>query len=423
MTLTAFRIKNEKTAGMHADGNGLYLRVQKSGAKSWIYRYQINSKRREMGLGTLSERPPVEAREEAAKLSAMVRSGVDPIDARQREKEEKAAAAIKATADAITFGQVAQDYIAAHRAGWRNAKHAEQWASTLDKYAAPLIGDKPVVDVSTEDVLRILQPIWSTKTETATRVRSRVELVLSYAKALKLRQGENPAAWRGHLDALLPKPTKLKNIRHHPALPYARMPEFMRALRKITGGGARALELAILTAARSGEVRGACWAEIDKKAKVWTVPAGRMKAGKEHRIPLSAAALLLLEELPTFEGVAFLFPGERDKKPLSDMSLSAVTRRMNEGDTPKWIEPQTGRQVVPHGFRSTFRDWAGETTSHPREVVEHALAHQIPDKAEAAYARGTLFDKRKKLMEDWATWCEPKKAGKVVPFKKGKTAA
>lgn len=425
MALTALRIKNEKAAGMYADGGGLYLRVQESGAKSWIFRFQLNGRRREMGIGTLADRSAVEARGEAAKLSALVRSGVDPIDARQHDKETKVKSDAKVAAGAATFAQVAKDYIAAHRAGWRNAKHADQWENTLEKYAGPVIGDKAVADVSTEDVLRILQrdELWTKKTETATRVRSRIELVLSYAKALKMRQGENPAAWRGHLDALLPKPTKLKKVRHHPALPYDRMPDFMAALRKINGSGARALEFAILTAARSGEVRFATWAEFDTKEKMWTIPAGRMKAEKEHRIPLSDAALALLDELPTFEGVEYIFPGERDKKPLSDMSLSAVTRRMNEGEKPTWVEPQSGSQVVPHGFRSSFRDWAGEITSHPREVVEHALAHQIPDKAEAAYARGTLFDKRRRLMQDWANWCEPRKDTKVLPLKKKKRAA
>jgi integrase len=427
MTLKAKQIEHAiwtpKNRGMYADGNGLYLRVQESGSKSWIFRFQLDGKRREMGIGTLADRSAVDARGEAAKLSTLVRSGVDPIVARQREKEARIESAAKVAAGATTFSQVAEDYIKAHRAGWRNAKHADQWTNTLEKYAAPVIGAKPVADVSTEDVLRILQPMWNEKTETATRVRSRIELVLSYAKALKLRQGENPAAWRGHLDALLPKPTKLKNVRHHPALPYDRMPEFMEALRKITGGGARALELAILTAARSGEVRLATWSEFDLEAGVWTIPAARMKAGKEHRIPLSDAALALLDDLPAVEGVDYLFPGERAKKPLSDMSLSAVTRRMNEGEKPAWIEPQTGAQVVPHGFRSSFRDWAGETTSHPREVVEHALAHQLQDKAEAAYARGTLFDKRKKLMQEWAAWCEPRKTAKVVPIKSKKSKA
>jgi len=423
MALTALEIKNQKTAGMYADGNGLYLRVQESGAKSWIFRFQLDGKRREMGIGTLGDRSAVDARGEAARLATLVRSGVDPIVARQREKEARVESAAKVAAGATTFAQVAADYIKSHRAGWRNAKHADQWTNTLEKYAAPVIGDKPVADVSTEDVLRILQPMWNEKTETATRVRSRIELVLSYAKALKLRQGENPAAWRGHLDALLPKPTKLKNVRHHPALPYERMPEFMEALRKITGGGARALELAILTAARSGEVRLATWSEFDLEAGVWTIPAARMKAGKEHRIPLSDAALALLDDLPVVEGVDYLFPGERAKMPLSDMSLSAVTRRMNEGEKPTWIEPQTGAQVVPHGFRSSFRDWAGETTSHPREVVEHALAHQLQDKAEAAYARGTLFDKRKKLMQEWATWCEQRMTAEVVPLKGKKSKA
>ncbi len=424
MTLTALQINSKNLKpGLHPDGNGLYLRVQVKGAKSWIYRFQLNGRRRKMGIGTLFERPLIEARAEAARLGAMVRSGVDPIEARKQEVAQRFESAAKAAAGAVTFSQVAKEYIAAHRAGWRNAKHGDQWANTLRDYAEPVIGSKPVADVSTEDVLHILQPIWSTKTETASRVRSRIELVLSYAKAKKMRQGENPAVWRGHLDALLPKPTKVKKVQHHPALPYARMPEFMKALREVDGFGARALELAILTAARSGEVRFATWSEFDlgEEARVWVVPANRMKGERVHRVPLSAAVVKLLENLPRFENVKYLFPGERDKKPLSDMTLTAVIQRMNEdGDKPEWIEPSTERAVVPHGFRSSFRDWAAEKTTFPHEMAEMALAHAVGDKVEAAYRRDDMFEKRREMMEDWSAWCAPKKSGKVVPIKKGR---
>jgi integrase len=410
MALTTLQIKHAKE-GMHSDGNGLYLRVQASGAKAWIFRFQLNGKRREMGIGVLADKSLTDARGEAAMLSAVVRTGVDPIEDRKQRAAQEAADKKQSKADATTFRQVATEYIASHTAEWKNAKHAAQWTSTLETYAGPVIGNKPVGDVSTEDILKILTPIWTTKTETATRLRARIELVLSYAKAMKLRQGENPALWRGHLDAMLAKPTKLKNVRHHPALPYARTAEFMARLRAATGSGARALEFAIVTAARSGEVRLATWSEIDLDAKLWSIPAERMKAKREHWVPLSEPAVAMLRALPRFVGNDYLFPGDRDKKPLSDMTLTAIVRRFNEreeGKPPEWIDPKTGDQIVPHGFRSTFRDWAAEISHYPREVVEHALAHSLPDKVEAAYARGTMIERRRPLMEDWAKFISGK---------------
>lgn len=405
MALKAKQIEHA-AEGMHADGQGLYLRVQASGAKSWIYRFQLNGKRREMGLGTLSDRSAPDARAEAAQLRVLVRSGVDPIEARRLQAEKAAEEARKVEAGAVTFRAVAADYIAAHRAGWKNAKHASQWENTLETYAHPVIGGKPVADVNTEDVLRILTPIWTTKTETASRVRSRVELVLSFAKAKKLRAGENPATWRGHLDALLPKPGKVSTVRHHPALPYAHLAGFMAALREVDGVGARALEFTILTAARSGEVRLMTHAELDLDAAVWTVPAKRMKAKREHRVPLSVAAVELLKRTHQIEGNPYVFPGMKGKTPLSDMSLSAVVRRMNEGKDPMpWVDPANGDQAVPHGFRSSFRDWAAEATTYPHEMAEMALAHVVGDKVEAAYRRGDMFERRRAMMDDWAAWC------------------
>ncbi|MCB1905752.1 MAG: integrase arm-type DNA-binding domain-containing protein [Rhodocyclaceae bacterium] len=403
MSLTALEIKHAK-AGMHADGNGLYLRVQASGAKGWIFRFQLNGKRREMGIGTLAELPAVDARAAAAELGRLVRDGVDPIEERKQRKQEAAESAQQAKASIVTFRQVATDYIASHNAGWRNAKHADQWANTLATYAEPVIGDLPPAEVTTEHLLKILSPIWTTKTETASRVRSRIELVLSYAKAKKLREGENPAMWRGHLDALLPKPGRVKKVRHQPALPYAQMGEFMLALRQVQGMGARALEFAILNAARSGEVRLAEWREIDLEAATWTVPAERMKARREHRVPLSKAAVQLLASLPKFKGVDLLFPSVREKRPISDMTLTAVIRRMNE-DEPRWADPKTGAPAVPHGFRSTFRDWCAEQTHFPSEMAEIALAHTVGDKVEAAYRRGDMFERRREMMQAWADWC------------------
>ncbi len=413
MPLTALEIKNAKE-GMHADGNGLYLNVQKSGAKSWRFRYQINGKRREMGLGTLDHKRAPDARAEALRLIALVRSGIDPLEQRSQIEAKAAEATKAAAAHAVTFSDAAREYIHAHKAGWKNAKHAQQWENTLTTYAAPVIGDKPVAEVTTEDVLRILKPIWTTKTETASRLRSRIELVLTYAGARKWRQGENPALWRGHLAALLPRPTKVKAVRHHPALPYTQAAAFMAELRKIKGSGARALEFAILTATRSGEARLAKWDEIDLEAKLWTIPADRMKAKREHWVPLSDQAIRLIKALPKINGNKYLFPGDRDKKPLSDMTLTAVVRRMNESEDkdapPKWADPKSGDAAVPHGFRSTFRDWCAEVGHYPRELAEHALAHSLPDRVEAAYHRGTMLERRAPMMQDWANYIDGTKA-------------
>ena len=409
MALTALQIKHAKE-GMHADGNGLYLRVQASGAKSWIFRFQLNRKRREMGIGTLADKSAIQARSEVATLSTLVRSGVNPIEQRTLDAEQATLAALKSSAEATSFRTVAGEYIENHKAGWKNGKHAQQWTNTLTTYAYPTIGDKPVGQVTIEDVLTILEPLWKTKTETATRLRSRIELVMSYAKAKKLREGENPALWRGNLDAILPKPTKLKKIRHHPALPYDQMAAFMKKLRSTGGTGAKALEFAILTAARSGEVRLATWKEIDLEAALWTIPAERMKAGREHWVPLSRQAVKLLQALPKIVGNDYLFPGERDKKPLSDMTLSAIIRNFNEtkdDQEQRWVDPKNGDTAVPHGFRSTFRDWSAEVGHYPREVAEHALAHSLPDKVEASYHRGTMLERRRPMMQAWANFIEP----------------
>jgi integrase len=417
MPLTALEIKNAKE-GMHADGNGLYLKVTASGTKSWIFRFQLEGRRREMGLGTLNHKPTIEARKEAAQLLAMVRSGVDPIEQRRQQLAEAAEAALAAKARGVTFADAAKAYIDAHKAGWRNAKHGQQWANTLATYAEPVIGSKPVQEVSTEDVLRILKPLWTTKTETASRVRSRIELVLAYAKAMKWRDAENPALWRGHLDALLPPPTKVKQPTHHAALPYARAAGFMAELRQVRGIGARALEFAILTATRSGEVRLAAWDEFDLEKRVWTIPAKRMKAGQEHRVPLSGQSVALLQMLPRISDSPYLFPGERARQPLSDMTLSMVVRRMNEPEQ-HWLDPKTGEGVVPHGFRSTFRDWAAEVGGYPREMAEHALAHTLESKVEAAYHRGSMVERRIPMMQAWADYLDGVVAGvaEIIPFR------
>ena len=393
--LNAKKIEHAKE-GMHADGKGLYLRVQGT-AKTWVFRFQLNGKRRLMTLGNEAEISVQSARAEAADLVIKVKRGIDPIDHKQKENAAKKIETIKS----LTFEGLAGEYIETHRSGWKSAKHANQWASTLEQYVYPVIGAKPPEQVTTDDLLMILKPIWNSKTETASRVRNRIELVWSYAKARKLCQGENPAAWRGHLDALLPKPSKVKTVRHHPALEPERVSHFINALRSVPGHGARCLELVILTATRSQEARLAQWKDLDLDNAIWTIPAANMKASKEHRVPLSDTVVNLIKSLPRVEGLDLLFPN-REGKPISDMTLTQTIRRMDAKTS--WRD-HNGDVITAHGFRSSFRDWAGETTHHAREVVEHALAHQLPNKAEAAYARGSLFDKRRALMNDWADWC------------------
>lgn len=377
--------------GWHADGGNLYLFVR-GASRGWVFRYTApDGKRRNMGLGGFPAVSLATARKEAAKLREQVKNPLarkDPIAEGQAKRLQARLDAAKRT----TFAEAAASFIKAKSAEWNNAKHVQQWENTLATYTYPVIGDLPVAAIDTPLVLKVLEPIWTTKTETASRLRGRIESVLNWATTSKLRQGENPARWRGHLSNLLATPKKVQPVEHHAALPFAEIGAFMADLRKREGLGARALELAILTAARSGEVRGATWGEFDLNLAYWTIPAERMKADKEHRIPLPDAAMALLRTLPAGESTALLFPSSKGT-PLSDMTLGAVIKRM-------------GLDVTAHGFRSTFRDWAGETTNYPREVIEHALAHQLKDKSEAAYARGSLFEKRRALMQDWGRYCE-----------------
>lgn len=389
--------------GLHSVGEvaGLALQVSASGARSWVLRVMTGGKRRDMGLGGYPDVTLAGAREAARAARAKIKEGIDPIT----EAKAARSAARAAHATAVPFERAGRLYIEAHEPGWRNAKHGQQWRNTLETYAYPVIGDVLVRDVSLPQVLAVLEPIWRTKTETASRLRGRIESVLDWAAARGYRDGLNPARWRGHLDKLLPAPSKVMKPEHHAALPAAEVGAFMQALRKAEGMGARALEFVILTAARSGEVRGATWPEIDMDAAVWTVPGERMKAGKEHRVPLSPAALALLRALPRMAGTELVFPAPRGG-PLSNMTLAAVLRRM-------------GVAAVPHGFRSTFRDWAGESTNYPNEVCEMALAHAIGNKAEAAYRRGDLFEKRRRLMNDWAAFCaKPQGRAQVIPIKR-----
>jgi integrase len=385
--LSALKVTRATKPGMYADGAGLYLQVSSAGARSWIYRFMLRGREREMGLGPASLISLAEARAKAADCRRLRYEGVDPIDARRAERQRMALD----SARAITFGQCVQDYIAGHRAGWRNAKHASQWQSTLGTYAGPVIGQLPVSAVDTGLVLRVLEPIWSAKPETATRLRGRIEAILDWAKVRGYREGENPARWRGHLDVLLPAPSKVHRVRHHAALPFAEMPDFMVHLKGQDGVAARALEFTILTAARTGETLSLTWDELDEVNRVWTVPAQRMKAGKEHRVPLTEAALAVLETLRPLSSPnqRFVFPGGRRGKPLSNMAMMTVLRRMGRND------------LTVHGFRSSFRDWAAERTHYPSEVVEMALAHAVGSKVEAAYRRGDLFEKRRELLNSW----------------------
>jgi integrase len=343
-----------------------------------VIRYQMSGRRRDMGLGRFPEITLARARERALEARRQIAEGSDPL-------------AIGARAKALTFQAAAEALIESKTPGWRNAKHAAQWGSTLAAYVYPSLGSLDVKRIEVGDVLHALRPIWSAKPETASRVRQRIEAVLHYAAAIGARAGDNPARWRGHLDHLLPKPSKVRAVQHHAALDWREAPAFMADLISRPGTAASALAFAILTAARSGEVRGMTWAEVDLEGAIWTVPASRIKAGREHRVALGSAALALLGELGPAS--SYVFPGQTGaSRPLSDMSLTSVLRRMGRGD------------LTAHGFRSTFRDWAGETTAHPREVIEAALAHRLKDKAEAAYARGDLFVKRRRLMEDWAAY-------------------
>jgi integrase len=399
--LTALKVARASKPGMHPDGGGLYLQVTGAGAKSWVYRFSLRGKSREMGLGSLSAVRLVDARAKAAECRRLRQEGIDPIDARTASRAQFAFDAAKA----LTFKDAASAYIASHRTGWRNEKHAAQWASTLKTYAEPIIGSVSVQAIDTALVLKVLEPIWNTKPETAGRVRGRMESVLDWATTRGYRKGENPARWRGHLDNLLPARSRVRAIKHHAALPYGELPGFIAALREQEGVAARALEFTILTAARTGETTGGSRAEINPAAKVWTIPAARMKAGREHRVPLPPRALTIIDDMVATDA-KFVFPGGKLGKPLSNMAMTTVLRRMDRGD------------ITVHGFRSTFRDWAAERTNYPREVVEMALAHSIGDKVEAAYRRGDLFEKRRRLMSEWATYCaRGKAAATVVPLR------
>ncbi|MCP4934087.1 MAG: integrase arm-type DNA-binding domain-containing protein [bacterium] len=383
--------------GKYEDGGGLRLVVSKTGAKKWVLRFTIDGKRREMGLGSYPDVTLGRARDKASEYRTQASEGIDPIEVRRTEPEKTP-----------TFTTCAARYIRAHRRGWKNAKHARQWVRTLKTYARPVVGSKKVNTITTEDILKILSPIWTTKTETAKRIQGRIENILDYAAAHKYCDPMNPARWRGHLDKLLPKPSRVKKTTHHPAMPYTEAPAFMAELSQNSSTSAQALQFLILTATRTNEILQAQWTEIGLDELIWVIPAKRMKTKREHRVPLSDTAMAIIHALPRIKGNPYLFPGAQHNRPLSNMALLQLMRGMGYG-----VSGNRG-DYVPHGFRSSFRDWSGEVSSFPRDVAEMALAHTIENKVEAAYRRGDLFDKRRKMMQEWADYLDKLKVGAEI---------
>ena len=399
--LSAVQVKRISKPGLFAVGGvaGLHLQVKATGARSWILRAQVGNRRRDIGLGGYPDVSLALARDGAREAREMIRRGVDPVEERGARRQ-----ALKlAQATALSFSEAARQCHQTKVPEFRNVKHQADWMSSIDRYVNPIIGDLPVASIELPHIVSVLEPIWQTKTETATRVRQRIEAVLGWATVSGYRTGDNPARWKGNLEHAMPNPSKIRTVRHFPAIPWHEVGEFMAALRRRDGISARALEFLILTAARSGEVRLAVWSEIDIDREVWTIPKSRMKAGREHRVPLSGPALNLLRELPRFAGSPYVFTSPRGG-PLSDMALSTVCRRMQVN-------------AVPHGFRSTFKDWARSSTAYSDEVSELALAHVSSDATRAAYARDELMTKRARLMSDWAKFCSIILSSKVTPIR------
>jgi integrase len=409
--LTAVKVAKLTEVGRYADGGGLYLRVveydTKAGrarSKNWLFRFERGGRERLMGLGSIDTLTLKEARERARECRKALLDGLDPIEVRRARRQQAAVEAARGK----TFRACAEAYIKAHAASWTNPRHAAQWPATLDAYVYPAIGALPVAAIDTGLVVKCLEPIWTERPVTAKRVRGRIESVLDWAKARGYRHGENPARWRGHLKNLLPLRTKRGGVNHHAALPYAELPEFMATLRGYGDISARALEFTILTAARTGEVVGAKWSEFDFEAKLWTLPGERTKSGRAHIVPLSDRAVEIVRGLPAIVGTDFLFLGTRDDKPLNDKAMLQKMRVLRPG-------------VTVHGFRSTFRDWAGDRTNYPRDIVEASLAHAIEDETEAAYRRSTAVEKRRRLMADWSRYCAQGAAsGGVIAIGKGR---
>ena len=389
--------------------SGLLLQIKPTGTKSWILRTMIGNSRRELGLGPYPEITLGQARDRAREAKEQIWQGVDPIEHRRAAK----AAIATAQKRGLTFANAVERYLSTRLTEFRNEKHKKQWRSTLDKYAAPHLGNMLVSEIDVTDITRTLQPIWMEKTETASRLRGRIENVLAWATVSGHRKGDNPARWKGNLDAVLAKPGKISKVTHHPALSLSDSTEWFADLRGRTGMATRALEFLAMTAARSGEVRGALWDEFDFDTKIWTVPAGRMKAGNEHRIPLTDSAIELLHSIERFDGVPYVFPGMRGG-PLSDASLSACMKRIHAEKPQLYIDQRSGRPAVPHGLRSTFRDWSAERTEYPREMAEIALAHTVGSDVERAYRRGDMIEKRRAMMAAWERFLRGEASPKVI---------
>jgi integrase len=400
--LTNKFVEGKREPGMYADGGSLYLRVADGGSKQWVFRYAANGRLRDMGLGAVAPRgfTLAQAREKARDARLLRLEGIDPIAHRHTQRATLQAADAKA----MTFRQCAEGYIKDNEKEWKNAAHHQQWTSTLATYVYPVLGNLPVAAIDTPLVLQVIKPLWADKTETASRVRGRIEAILGWATVHHYRSGDNPARWQGLLEHVLPARAKVAKTQHHIALPYAEIAPFMTKLRQDTSAAARCLEFIVLTGARLAEATGAVWTEIDFEARTWTVPASRMKGGREHKVPLSDAAMAAVEAMPRMS--AFVFPGMRDGQPVGSRTIQNLVKHV-------------GGEITVHGFRSSFRDWAAERTNFPREVAEMALAHAIPNAVEAAYRRGDLFEKRRRLMDAWADYCgKPQASGKVVALRR-----
>jgi integrase len=403
--LTALKVTRTLRRGLYADGGGLYLQVARNGSRSWLYRYRLNGKTRHMGLGSLDVVSLADARTAALGCRRLCQAGVDPIV----QRDSSLAEARQVAACAMTFDQCAGLYIEAHRSGWRSPKHAAQWRTTLKTYAGPVLGSLPIQMVDVPAILKVIQPIWPKKPETASRLRGRIEAVLNWAASRGLRQGENPARWKGHLEMLLPKISKVRKVKHHAALSYEKIADFIQSLRNQPGIAARALEFAILTGGRTAEVIGAKWSEVNSDDSIWTIPGIRMKGGKEHRVPLSSGATDILNQMLKIRRGDSIFPGVKKNKPLSNMAMLVLLRRMG------WA-----KVITVHGFRTTFRVWADERTSFSSDAAELAIAHTISNKVQAAYRRTDLLDKRRILMQAWDEYCSKTTVADevVVPIRK-----
>lgn len=410
--LTAVLIRQTKKCGLHSDGGGLNLKVTETGSKSFVFRYTLQGDEKRIGLGSIHTVTLAEAREKARAARQMLLEGIDPGKANREQRMAKLAVP--------TFSEACARYIAAKKSEWTNQKHRDTWESSLRMHIEPTIGTMRVDAIQTGDVVQALEQIWITMPETASRTRQRVEKVFDWCKISGYRTAENPARWRGCLEHLLPKLSKTQRTENQPALDWRRVPEFMKVLELEDGFAAKALKLVILCAMRSSEARLLRWEDVDMTGKIITIPGGRMKAGKEHRIPMSAEALRLLKGLKRIEGEALVFPGTKPGKPMSDATMLRVVQRINADSEDKFLDPKTGKPIVVHGFRASFKTWATEATAYPRDLVESALAHTIESKTEAAYQRGDALDKRRKLISQWATYATgPSVSGKVIGLRGG----